>query len=81
MMMRTKNINEQEKEQFRKDNFVQCDNCGCFNKKALIRAYGQCHLCKKILDDKAYFEMQMIKKLQLWRKDFIYDKNGNRKTK
>jgi len=56
--MKKKNIYE--------DN-IQCSNCGYCNKVKYVQYSGVCHLCGKILDEKAYFKQQMNKKLRLWR--------------
>lgn len=48
------------------DNIV-CDVCGYQNHKDYVKYSGVCHLCGKILDQKAYFKAQMNKKLRLWR--------------
>lgn len=46
---------------------VKCDICGYENKKEFLQYSGVCHLCGKILDDRAYFKAQMNKRLRLWR--------------
>lgn len=46
---------------------VKCDVCGYQNYRCYVKQSGVCHLCGKILDDKAYFKAQMNKKLRLWR--------------
>lgn len=46
---------------------IQCDVCGYYNHKDFVDKTGTCHLCGKVLDDKAYFKQQMNKKLRLWR--------------
>lgn len=48
-------------------NRIKCDICGYQNDKNLVKGSGVCHLCGKILDDRAYFKAQMNKKLRLWR--------------
>ena len=47
---------------------IKCDICGYQNHKRYVDVSGVCHLCGKILDEKAYFKKQMSEKLQLWRK-------------
>ena len=58
---------------------IKCDICGYQNHKEFVDKSGVCHLCGKILDDKAYFKAQMNKKLRLWRgakfKDWNYGKD------
>ena len=46
---------------------IKCDICGYQNHKCYVKYSGVCHLCGKILDDRAYFKAQMNKKLRLWR--------------
>lgn len=53
----------------KKQDNIKCDICGYYNKKDYVKFSGVCHLCGKILDEKAYFKSQMNKKLRLWRKD------------
>lgn len=45
----------------------QCDNCGYYNDNDYLKYSGVCHLCGKILDEKAYFKQKMIKEMRLWR--------------
>jgi len=46
---------------------IKCDVCGYQNHDYYVKKSGVCHLCGKVLDDKAYFKAQMNKKLRLWR--------------
>jgi len=46
---------------------IKCDVCGYQNHKHFVQYSGVCHLCGKILDEKAYFKNQMNKKMRLWR--------------
>lgn len=46
---------------------VKCDVCGYHNHKSYLKISGVCHLCGKILDERAYFKAQMYKKLRLWK--------------
>ena len=46
---------------------IKCDVCGYQNHDYFVKQSGVCHLCGKILDDRAYFKAQMNKKLRLWR--------------
>ena len=46
---------------------IKCDICGYCNHKDYVKYSGVCHLCGKILDDRAYFKQQLNKKLRLWR--------------
>ena len=48
-------------------NKIQCDICGYYNNKDYVKYSGVCHLCGKILDDKAYFKQTLSKKMRLWR--------------
>lgn len=48
-------------------NNIKCDICGYQNHKDFVKHSGVCHLCGKILDDRAYFKAQMNKKMRLWR--------------
>lgn len=50
----------------RMDNII-CDVCGYQNHKYFVKQSGVCHLCGKILDEKAYFKCEMNKRLRLWR--------------
>lgn len=55
-----------ERDPKRNDN-IQCKKCGYCNHKHYVEQTGKCHLCGNILDEKAYFKLQMRKKLRLWR--------------
>ena len=46
---------------------VICDKCGYQNNPNYINFSGICHGCGKVLDEKAKFKFEMIKKMQLWR--------------
>lgn len=46
---------------------IKCPKCGYANHEYYIKQYGKCHLCGKILDEKAHFKQQMRKKLRLWK--------------
>lgn len=46
---------------------IKCDVCGYQNGKDYVKFSGVCHLCGKILDEKAYFKQQLNKKMRLWR--------------
>lgn len=46
---------------------IRCDVCGYCNHKDFVKYTGVCHLCGKILDERAYFKQQMIKKMRLWK--------------
>lgn len=46
---------------------IKCDICGYQNHEYYVKESGVCHLCGKILDERAYFKSQMNKKLRLWR--------------
>ena len=48
-------------------NNIKCDICGYQNHAYFVKQSGVCHLCGKILDEKAYFKQQMNIKLRLWR--------------
>ena len=54
------------KKKFVNTNII-CDKCGYQNKKEYIQYTGTCHLCGKVLDDKAHFKNEMNKKMRLWR--------------
>lgn len=43
---------------------IQCE-CGYCNKEAIIKIYGTCNLCGKVLDPKAKYRYEMKKKLRL----------------
>jgi hypothetical protein len=55
------------KKKKRKLDNIRCDVCGYCNHKEYVKYSGVCHLCGKILDDRAYFKCQMNKRLRLWR--------------
>ena len=55
-----------KKERKKIDN-IKCDVCGYQNHNYYVKESGVCHLCGKILDDKAYFKSQMVAKLRLWK--------------
>jgi len=48
-------------------NRIKCEKCGYQNNKDYVQYSGVCHLCGKILDEKAYFKQQLNKKMRLWR--------------
>ena len=50
-----------------KEENIKCDICGYQNHKCYVERSGVCHLCGKILDEKAYFKAKMRTKLRLWR--------------
>jgi predicted Zn-ribbon and HTH transcriptional regulator len=52
------------KEEFMKQNYVTCNNCGYNNERSRFLQYGKCLRCDTILDDKTYFMIQMMKKLK-----------------
>lgn len=51
----------------RKLDNIKCDVCGYCNHKEYVKYSGVCHLCGKILDDRAYFKQELNKRLRLWR--------------
>lgn len=53
-----------EMQDFLKANYVTCNHCGYNNEKARLRQYGTCLNCGKILDEKMYFMIEMMKKLK-----------------
>lgn len=55
-----------KKKEFVNKNII-CDVCKYQNNPNYVKYSGVCHLCGKILDDRAYFKAQMNKKLRLWR--------------
>lgn len=55
---------DNSKEEFMKKNFVLCPFCGYNNKKFFLYQYGTCLNCKKILDQKIYFMIEMKKKIK-----------------
>lgn len=46
---------------------MKCNKCGKYSSLNLVKTYGTC-LCGNVLDPKAKFHYEMIKKLRLWRK-------------
>lgn len=46
---------------------IICPKCKYQNKPEYVMYSGVCNCCGEILDEKAYFKMQMHKKLRLWR--------------
>lgn len=61
MKRRTK----EEKEEFVKKLFVTCKWCGYNNERGRFNQYGTCLKCGRILDEKTYFKIEMLKKLRL----------------
>ena len=45
---------------------IRCDSCGYNNHEYLIKRYGVCKLCGKVLDSKAKYKHEMYKRLHLW---------------
>ena len=48
---------------------IICDRCGYQNHKKYVDKYGTCNLCGKVLNEKAKFNYEMVKRLYLWRTD------------
>lgn len=46
---------------------VVCEKCKYYNKKRFIEKYGTCNLCGNVLDPKAKYKYEMVKRLRLWR--------------
>jgi ribosomal protein L37AE/L43A len=46
---------------------IICDKCGYQNHKRFVDIYGTCHLCGNVLNKKAKYEYEMVKRLYLWR--------------
>ena len=57
------------KKKYKELNNVQCPDCKYCNHIEFLKYSGVCHLCGKVLDERAYFKQQMNKKLRLWRKE------------
>lgn len=52
------------KEDFMKKNYITCKICGYNNERGRLMQYGTCLKCGKILDEKTYFMIQMMKKVR-----------------
>lgn len=59
-----KKITQEEKEEFIKQHFYTCENCGYNNEKKRFLQYGVCLNCGKILDKKTYFMIEMMKRMK-----------------
>jgi predicted Zn-ribbon and HTH transcriptional regulator len=55
---------ETSKEEFMKKNYVTCENCGYNNERARFLQFGRCLKCKKILDKKTHYMIEMMKKIK-----------------
>lgn len=55
------------KKKHQKINNIKCDICGYCNHRDFVKYSGVCHLCGKVLDPRAKFKADMVKKLRLWR--------------
>lgn len=51
------------KEEFLQKRYITCKYCGYNNEKARFLKYGKCLFCDKILDEKVYFKIEMLKKI------------------
>ena len=47
---------------------IRCPDCNYCNHYEMIKLYGTCKLCGKVLDQKAKYKYEMYKKLHLWTK-------------
>jgi DNA-directed RNA polymerase subunit RPC12/RpoP len=54
---------KEDKQEFMKKNYLTCKYCGYNNEKARFLQYGVCLKCGKILDEKTYFMIQMMKRI------------------
>ena len=50
------------------EELIKCPYCGYNNKKYNVKHWGTCTKCRKVLDKKEKFKMEMYKKLMMWRK-------------
>ena len=50
----------------KKIDYIICE-CGYHNNPAFVKYSGVCHCCNKVLDEKAKFKNEMIKKMRLWK--------------
>ena len=48
--------------------FIKCPHCGYNNKTENVKRWGTCTGCRKIIDQKAKFDYEMLCRLKLWRK-------------
>ena len=46
---------------------IKCE-CGYQNHKDMVKYYGTCKMCGKVLDPQAKYKYEMNKRLRLWRK-------------
>lgn len=53
------------KEEFMKKRFITCKNCGYNNERSRFLQYGTCLNCSEILDEKVYFKIEMLKKINM----------------
>lgn len=60
-------MKKMSKEEFEKQHVV-CE-CGYHNFKELVKRYGTCRRCGKVLDPKAKLEYERVCRLGLWRKN------------
>lgn len=62
----------QKKSQIERElNLTKCPKCGYYNHNKFINDYGKCNMCKTVLNEKANFRYNMIKRLHLFKKGQI----------
>ena len=55
---------KENKKSFMEKNYIVCPYCQYNNEKSRFLQYGTCLKCGKILDQKTYFMIEMMKKIK-----------------
>lgn len=45
-------------------NYITCEKCGYNNERSRFMQFGTCLKCGKILDEKTYFMIEMMKRIK-----------------
>ena len=61
-------LQKESKEEFMKNKYITCKYCGYNNERARFLQFGTCLFCGKILDEKTYFKIQMMKRIKDYRR-------------
>ena len=54
---------EDTRDEFIKERYITCQNCGYNNNKQRLEIYGTCLCCGKIIDERTYFKKKLGGKL------------------
>lgn len=54
---------KESKDSFMKRNYITCKYCDYNNERARFLQYGKCLKCGKVLDEKTYFMIEMMKRI------------------